>query len=243
MSAKRAITKAIATIDDAESASRFIEWFAEHWLSPLAEDDGCTTEEITAAEYRLGLRLPSTLTSCYRLLGRRSDLTSRQDSLLRPDQLRLDEDVLVFRVENQHCAIWGIRASQLAQPDPPVVFRELSRDGHTPWRPFLERLSLAMVEMVLSEALLSAEADDDVSDNRELDEETLQGIEEHFERVPFPDYPLWADADGPPVRWFAGTDVILRDDARQWLWVRSRSTARLDTFRATFPGEWITQPD
>ncbi|WP_405681998.1 hypothetical protein [Streptomyces sp. NBC_00057] len=230
-------------IDDAESASRFIEWFGEHWLSPLEENDGCTAEEITTAEHRLGLRLPSTLTRCYRLLGRRSDLTSRQDRLLRPDQLRLDQDVLVFRVENQHCASWGIRVTQLAQPDPPVVFRELTRDACMPWKPFLECLSLTTVEMVLSEAVLFAEANDDVSDNRELDEETLQGIEECFERLPFPDYPLWADPDGPPVRWFADSDLILRDDARQWLWVRSRDTAQLDTFRAAFPGGWIMQPD
>ncbi|MFE7333122.1 hypothetical protein ACFU8W_51835 [Streptomyces sp. NPDC057565] len=243
MSAKHAIIQAMALIDGAESASRFIEWFAEHWLSPLEEGDGCAAEELTAAEHRLGLRLPTMLTSCYRLLGRRSDLTSRQDRLLRPDQLRLDEDVLVFRVENQHCAIWGVRVSQLAQPDPPVVFRELTRDGRTPWQPFLERLSLAAVEMVLSEALLSAEPDDDVSDNRELDEKTLEGVEERFERLPFPDYPLWADPDGPPVRWFTGSGLILRDDSRQWLWVRSRTTAQLDTFRAAFPGDWIMQPD
>ncbi|WP_149824501.1 hypothetical protein [Streptomyces tailanensis] len=233
----------MAPIDDAESAFRFVEWFAEYWLSPLEDEDGRTAEEITAAEHRLGLRLPATLTSCYRLPGRRGDLTSRQDRLLRPDQLRLDKNVLVFRVENQHCAVWGVRVSQLAQPDPPVVFRELTRDCRTPWRPFLERLSLAAVEMILSEALLSAEPADDVSDNRELDERALQGVEEHFERLPFPDYPLWADPDGPPVRWFAGADLILRDDARQWLWVRGRTTAQLDTFRAAFPGDWIMQPD
>jgi hypothetical protein len=41
---------------------------------------------------------------------RRADLTSNQDALLAPDQLRLDQtgDALVFRLENQSCARWGI---------------------------------------------------------------------------------------------------------------------------------------
>lgn len=229
----------MAAVGDAAGAWAFIGWFAEHWRSPLRDGDGCPDEEIAAAERRLGLRLPDALASCYRLLGRRGDLTSTQDRLLDPGRLRIDGDVLVFREENQGCAEWGIRVAPPAHPDPPVVFRVADVRGRAPWRPFLGRMSLAAVEMVLFEAVLS----DGACDNRELDADTLAGIERRFTRLPVSDYPFWADPDGPPVRWFADPELILREEARGWLWVRGRGTARLDALRAEFPGEWMLRPD
>ncbi|WP_256098618.1 hypothetical protein [Streptomyces agglomeratus] len=54
--------------------------------------------------------------------------------------------VLVFRSENQGCAFWGVRPADLGQDDPPVFVQ--ARHG---WVPFLDRVSLACVELVLSE--------------------------------------------------------------------------------------------
>ena len=47
------------------------------------------------------------------VLGKRTDLTARQDPLLPPGRLRVDqaEAVIVFRRENQACAEWGVAAS------------------------------------------------------------------------------------------------------------------------------------
>ncbi len=60
---------------------------------------------------------------------------------------------MVFRVENQHCASWGVAVSDLASADPPVCIQD--RAGG--WEPFLDRVSVACVEMVLSEVLLGCE--------------------------------------------------------------------------------------
>lgn len=150
--------------------------------------------------------------------------------------------MLVFRVENQHCARWGVPLSDMEVADPRVVFQDLTRTSPGPWRPFLDHFSPATVEMALSQALLFGEPEDDVNDNRELDEETLRVVETRYERLPLPDHPLWADPDGHPVRYFTGPGVLLRDDTRQWLWVRARSNTRLNALRAALPGGWITRP-
>ncbi|MFD8074513.1 hypothetical protein ACFV3E_17940 [Streptomyces sp. NPDC059718] len=59
--------------------------------------------------------------------------------------------VLVFRVENQDCASWGIPLDRVEQDDPPVVV-----ESHEGWVPFLDRMSVAWVELVLSEGSLTA---------------------------------------------------------------------------------------
>lgn len=243
MAQEGSLGDAVSAVCDAAGATRFAEGFMARWTRPRTRGDGCRPDETAAAEQRLGFPLPDALTACYRLLGRR-DLTSRQDPLLPPDRLWVEDDVLVFRVENQHCALWGVPVPHLGEADPPVVFQNVSHTRPTGWRPFLDRFSSATVEMVLSEALLyGGGTEGDVNDNRELDEKTLRAVEDRFDRIPFPDHPLWADPDGHPVRWFAGDGLLLRDDARQWLWVRARSAARLNALRTALPGDWITRQD
>jgi hypothetical protein len=97
----------------AESAFAFIEWFAREWRTPPRDGDGCTAEEVVAAEEWLGQRLPAALAAFYRLLGRRRDLTSCQDRLIAPNSLTVEDGVLVYRIEAQGCAGWGVRVADL----------------------------------------------------------------------------------------------------------------------------------
>lgn len=226
-----------------EGAWGFIARFTAEWLVPLADGDGFAEDELQAAERRLGLRLPDAVRELYALLGRRDDLTSNQDALLPPRRLGFDDSgqALVFRVENQGCAQWGIPVHGLHLPDPPVLLR---LDGLAsrpePWRPFLERFSLACVEMVLSESVLGP--DSDGLDNRECDEAAVRILETRYARLPMPDYPMWAVPEGPPIRWYGGPDVLIRDDARTWLWVRARTPEALQAVRDALPGDWLMAP-
>jgi chlorite dismutase len=49
---------------------------------------------------------------------------------------------------------------------------------------------------------------------------------------------------GGTVRWYThtDTDVIMRNDADTWLWVRARTTNALDATRAALPGTWSSTP-
>ena len=237
MNEVRTIAQALAGIRDAESAFSFIEWFAREWLTPLRDGDGYTSEEVAVAEERLGLRFPASLESLYRLLGRRRDLTSNQDHLIALNSVTVEDGTLIYRIENQACASWGVRVSDMGLPDPPVVFREGYRDGR-PWRPFLESFSLAAVEMVLFEAVFADKTG--CHDNRELDEAGIIKLEEQYERLPLPDYPGWWQPEVPQgVRWFGGPGVLLREDSRTWLWVLALNSASLARVRDALPGEWL----
>ncbi len=237
-----------AGVRNADGALRFIRRFAEHFARPITVDDGCGDGELREAQVRLGFPLPAALRDVYALIGRRDDLTRNQDELLAPDQLRLDDtgQVLVFRVENQAVAHWGVPVSALAEPDPPVVFQLRSAPAaERVWRPFLDRVSLACIEMVLSEWMLSADEnetedeDDGLADNRELDDEARAALDAAFRRLPIPDYPLWAEPDGRPARWFTTPQALLRDDAGVWLWVRAATPKALASVRDALPGDWM----
>ena len=232
----RTIAQALAEVRDAGSAFAFIEWFAREWLTPVRDGDGCTAEEVAAVEERLGLRLPASLAAFYRLLGRRRDLTSNQDRLIALNSLTVEEGVLVYRIEAQGCATWGIRVADLGSADPPTVFREGNRDG-SPWRPFLGSFSLAAVEMVLCEAVIAGVGG--CHDNRELDVADIERLDELYQRLPFPDYPAWWQPDVPQaVRWFCGPSVLLREDSRTWLWVLAQNAQSVARVRDALPGRW-----
>jgi hypothetical protein len=229
-----------ASLGSRQGAWRFVRRFAQSWLTPLTIDDGWTNADLQAAERRLGLRLPSAIREAYGLFGRRQDLTSVQDRLLGPDELEVDltGEVLIHRVENQSVAVWGVPLAAMAQPDPPVVLARNFED--VGWEPFLDRFSVACVEMVLSESLFSAPVE--LSDNRELDPAAAALVGQLFASLAMPAYPMWA-LPGGSVRWFVGPEVLVCDFAGTWLWVRARTTAELDAVRVALPGEWLMGPN
>ncbi|MFF4079091.1 SMI1/KNR4 family protein [Streptomyces sp. NPDC001777] len=224
-----ALTAAVGERPDRRAAWRFIRSFARDWSRrPLTEADGRTTAELDAARARLGLPLPAALCEAYQLLGRRSDLTDNQDTLLAPQDLFLDEDrgVLVFRAENQSCAYWGIRVTDLGRDDPPVVIRaDLLRPTADDWQEWLGRVSIAFVEIALSEALC---ADDDLMGWVTSDGETglPDDITTTFRRLPLPEYPISQQRGS---RWYAHDEIILRDDHGTAMF-RARTEAAFDRF-------------
>ncbi|MGI5493710.1 hypothetical protein [Microtetraspora malaysiensis] len=217
-----------------EHAWAFIRRFAAEWADPLLPGDGHDAAELDAAEERLGLRLPAALREAYALVGLRDDLTGNQDHLLSPGSLYVDEtgEALVYRLENQHVVEWGIPLAELDRDDPPTVFRSdmLNKEAER-WAPWIDRLSSAFVEIVMSESLF---ADEDLAGNRELDPETVAALEARYALAPFPGYP----ADEPTTRWFFGPDALLRDDGRSWLWARTRTPEALDDVRHALSGMW-----
>ncbi|MER5371038.1 SMI1/KNR4 family protein [Streptomyces sp. NPDC002722] len=223
-----ALAAAVGEQPDRQAAWRFVRAFARDWSRrPLTEADGYTPADLDAAQARLGLPLPAALRDAYQLLGRRSDLTDNQDSLLAPKDLYLDAErgVLVFRVENQSCVYWGIRVTDLDQDDPPVVVRaDLVRPTADDWAAWLGRVSVAFVEIVLSEALC---ADEDLMGWVTPDDTGLsENIAATFRRLPLPEYPISQQSGS---RWYAHDEIILRDD-RGTAMFRARTEAAFDRF-------------
>lgn len=82
-------------------------------------------------------------------------------------------------------------------------------------------------------------ADERNVDNRELDATADALVSVEFERLPLPVLPFWAGMDGPGVRWFAGPDVLLRNDGETWLWVHGRTPQAVQAVRERLSGEWL----
>lgn len=214
-------------VRDRTAAWRFIEGFAAAWAEPLEAQDGWNRQDLADAELRLGVRLPEALKEAFSLFGKRPDLTSNQDRLLTPGELRLDNDVLVFRDDNQWIAAWG--AGPGDDDDPPALIKlDLVNRAEERWDPWLPRLSQACVEMVLSEALFRDGAQ---TADRELTEADIPLLETRFPRLPL---------NSPGTRWFGSDDVIIREDDRQWLWARARTPEALELLLAALPGNWTT---
>ncbi|MFE3202309.1 SMI1/KNR4 family protein, partial [Embleya sp. NPDC059237] len=169
---------------------------------------------------------------------RRRDLTGNHDVLLGPSELYVDEtkEALVFRHENQGAASWGVLLDTLMDDDPAVSIRsDLADKAAERWEPWLERLSLCFIEIVLSE---SVQADGELCDFLcDFDDHGVEVLEENCTRLPFPAYPMGEEEHG--TRWFLGRDVLLRDDDGTDLLVRGRTEAALDAIRDLLPGDWL----
>jgi hypothetical protein len=226
-----AVASLSRALRDRAAAWTFILDFAATWVTPLTAADGFDAAELDAAEARLGVRLPAALREAYRLFGRREDLTCNQDRLLPPDELVVDHGMLVFREENQWVALWGVPVEDLDQDDPRVVMwvslADPNADAISPW---LDRLSVACVEMVLSESLFVPE---ELSDSLEMTEDDLELLERWCTRLPMPNYP-----HGEETRWYTAPDLLLRNDSETWLWVRARTPEALEGVRERLPGDW-----
>jgi hypothetical protein len=209
---------AARAVHDRSAAWRFIEGFAAAWAEPIEARDGWNHADLDAAERRLGVRLPDAVRDAYALFGKRPDLTSNQDWLLTPSELRLDGEVVVFRRGIHAVTSW---AASLDTADPAVV-HETERG----WEPWLPHFSAACVELVLSEALFRDGAD---TADRETSEADISLVEQHFTLLPL---------NSPGTRWFASDDVILREEDREWLWARARTPEALELLVKRFPGAW-----
>ncbi len=229
---------------------RFVKAFSASWETPLSPGDGFTPAEIRSAEERLGLGLPAALREAYLLFGRRNDLIAGQNPLLGPDELLLDPSgrLLVFRSENQGCAGWGVPLTELSADDPSVALFS----DHLPrfsWRPFLDRLSLACVEAVLSEAVMARRYGPQGRECRATPE-LIAWVETAYEPVALPLHPTWYQPAGAPVRWFSAPGRLLCLEPAgtgQNLVVVGREKADLLEVVRTVPGDWPAanpaQPD
>jgi hypothetical protein len=217
-----------AALDDRADAWRFLTSFAADWRAPLRPGDGYESAVLDATERRLGLRLPAALREAYVLLGRRDDLLRNQDRLLRPDDLDVYEGALVYHEENQGTAHWGILLDDLGAEDPPAMIRpDLADKAAERWEPWTERLSAALVELVMSEAALYD--GDGLSDGTELPDGALA----MFDPLPA----LLPERHGSG--WLLGDDVLLHVCEGFWLTVRGRTPEALDAVRESVPGDWV----
>ena len=86
----------------------------------LQDADAIPEDSLVAAERQLGYRIPTCLRTLYEVAGNCAELVSVHNHLLKPQELTLDGDWLVFMNENQGVVSWGFRAQDLSESNPIV---------------------------------------------------------------------------------------------------------------------------
>ncbi|MFJ5233803.1 SMI1/KNR4 family protein [Kitasatospora sp. NPDC088391] len=212
-----------AALTDRAAAWRLVADLAAFWGAPLVPGAGHTDAELDAAEARLGLRLPAALREAYALLGHRPDLTGNQDTLLPPAELHTDRGCLVYRVENQSCAYWGIPLDTLDRDDPPTVcWPDTAPSVEPETSPWTARLSVECLAVVLLEPLFDEDAHTDAG---EVDTAALEG----WTALPRLHEP------GVDTRFFAHPHALLATLGDTWFSLRADSEEALDELCERLP--------
>lgn len=148
------------TVDDRLDVLRRL---VGYWHGPIRPEDGWPQTELDA------IPLPRILKWWYGWAGRRKEIMSGQNRLLDPSKLKMEDDRLLFYLENQAVYRWAT----LPEEDDPPVFGRYERSK--PWEPegisLSEHLILAcMFEAIFCHSSYGAAA-------ACLDQETLKAIE------------------------------------------------------------------
>lgn len=186
----------------ADGADRWalLESFVAEWHGRLSATDGIPVEDIQRAERRLAVVLPESLRIWYRLAGRREELNASQDELLSPARLHLEDDTLVFCVENQWAVVWGVQLSSLGHADPPVWISDPEAIGHKVWLPEAETLSDFALSMTIRQTLWGSRMALALCDPAQLEHNVLaEFVPLLFQSSHWPRY---------PTAFYAGTNAI-----------------------------------
>lgn len=208
-----------------------IERFINSWCDPLDDKDGFAEEYLTPIEHDLRVVIPGALRSIYRTMGRREDLVSVHDPLLHPSNLRMDgPDMLVFREENQLCTSWAVPTTE-SLDDPPVYYR----DWGGAWMPYQDRLSVDLLEMVISESALSSGRDIAFL---EITPDISHILGNILAPLAFPGHVFWPMPDSGHVRWYGASDALVRRDADMQIMAFALTSESLEKVERLIPGNW-----
>ncbi|WP_155373718.1 SMI1/KNR4 family protein [Catellatospora vulcania] len=201
---------------DRAAVWEFLRLFSAAWGLP-----GEPAAGFGEAAERLGPQLPEALREAYACGG-----------LLDPRGAYAEDGVLAFHWADPLIAetAWGIPLAVADRPDPPVVI-----DTGSGWRPYLDRLSLACVDLALSAAL---DREDTLDNACELSPDQAPAVAARFDRVPLPELPMWVEVEESPVRWYSRPGQLLRThgDDWMWVWIRAQTPADLARIHAAVPG-------
>ena len=117
-------------------------------IKPSARD-GFSSEQLSKAEKRLGIKVPSSLREYYLLCGKHK-INQTHNRLLAPADLFVVGKRLVFMEENQNVVYWGVSCKS-ADGDPSVV-QAIDLDDDVPWNNERTRCSTFLCVMLCIQA-------------------------------------------------------------------------------------------
>jgi hypothetical protein len=202
------------------AAVKRIKDFVEQWYGrPFTANDGIPRASLESSiGPDLFKRLPQAVVDWYELAGARFDLPTGHIHLERPDTLEVSDGFLLIYSDPHGGVLWGVRDSDFAQQDPPVVFDD-------PVYPaFTEFLYALLVHDRLSPDECAAEAPP-------IPRQLIygDGMRDAIARAypvlqvkPIVEYPVPA---GCTVELFGSSDVLAVTDGPNWATITARTAA------------------
>lgn len=233
----------LATIPNARSARwMLLRDVAAQWYPPISTDDGVPSADLDSAESRLDVSFPVALREWYTLAGRRTDIWSRQDRFLSPDEFRINGDHVIFLIENQDVVEWGIRADDLGLDDPPVY--SSSVDDPKVW--LRENDSISEFALQMFAYCLKWSNKNRWWANAYVASDILECVAADYPRLPFAEWHWPA-----PTRFYGIRDTIVEVEAEPdhdhaWLYVVTRTATATESFKDIAGGlniEWNSWSD
>ncbi len=118
----------------------------------LRKQDGLPSGRVSAAEKKLGLRLPTALRDYYLVAGRERALNHAHNRLCALGDLETHAGKLVFMEENQCAVVWGVAACSKPGDDPAVYQGPIVDGEPSGWFVEQRKLSAFMVFMLHMQA-------------------------------------------------------------------------------------------
>jgi hypothetical protein len=155
----------------------------------------------------------------YDFVGRQPGIWCRQDSLFCGPFYERNRDYLIIGVENQACALWGVRRDELSLDDPPVYL-----DSAANGRWLLENSTASEFAVTWLAASIKWSEYNRCWANGPASESALQRASSHYPRFGLADWhwPLF------PTRFYGTADLLLEvncESKHNWFWLATRTEA------------------
>lgn len=192
--------------------------FVADWHRPIQAGDGCTEEEIAAAETQLGFRLPEALRELYSLIGKWEEITRAHNRLVLLKELEVEDGYMVVWEENQCVVLYAVAEESLSDENPPIIWLQDGQPVTSEDNDSLEETALLMLayETVLAGDYVGVGFlnEETIDIGKEVDRLKAETIETPFQVLNEFDFRYWGDA----LLCFAGGNEI---------WMATRNSSSL----------------
>jgi len=175
----------------------------------------------------------------YAFVRRQPGIWCRQDSLFCCHFYERNKDYLIIGVENQACALWGVRRDELSFVDPPVY---LDPAANGCW--LLESPTVSEFAVTWLAASIKWSDHNRCWANGPASESALQIVTSHYSRLGLADW----HCPQFPTRFYGTTDLLLEIHCEandKWFWLATRTEEAFRQFlsRTADEVEWEASSD
>ena len=171
------------------------------------------------------------LVEWFAFVRRQPGIWCRQDSLFSDHFYDRNKDYLIIGVENQACALWGVRREDLSLDDPPVYLDEAASGQ---W--VLENSSTSEFAVTWLASSIKWSDHNRRWANGPANESALPIVQRHYPRLGLADWhwPLF------PTRFYGTADLLLEvhgDRSDLWFWLVTRTDEAFTRFQSLLGAE------